>query len=1105
MKRYLPILKLIIGWPLSLLALFFIYKFISSKTDFILPNLSEINYLVLFYSIICFLTFFFLRSYVWKIILKEKGSDIKFKEITFLWASSELKRFVPGNIWSFLGRTSSFSKKGVPLKIIFSSLVIEAQFFIMACLITSVFSLSFIVYNFFGNLYYLLSIFYLLMFLGIVIFIFNLKLNKFYKLPSFFSHILPGFAPKTNLFILVLCEIYIILFGLGTYLAISSIYLLSPFHLLSFIGIFAFSFLVGFLSIITPMGLGVREGIMAAGLSKFMPLNIAGIVSVYSRIVLIFSELLFFSISFIWHKTKSKVIDNLENNFKKYKYEFFLAIFVIAYILYFTSLSFLRFDNFFTGRFDLGNMDQTVWNTAKGRIFQLTDPNGTEIISRLAFHADFILVLLAPLYFLWPDPKMLLLIQTVVLALGAVFIFLISNIVIKEKRLSLIFSFAYLINPSLNHANLYDFHPVALATTFLLGAFYFFINKKYLLFLFFAILAALTKEQVWVIISIFGFLLLVNYLKDLSSKNNLFKIKSLIFGLILFFLPFVIFYYLVSQAIPAARGNQHFALTYYADFGDSPGTIIKNIIFSPQKTFSIITQDGKLGYLFSLFAPLGFLSLLSPILLIFLLPDLIINLLSNNSQLHTIYYQYTSTITPFIFITAIFGIKKIKTITPKIPNNFYGFFILAWAFYSAYSLGPLIGAKAPNIDMIVNPPANKNIIEKFLANIPAKYSIATTNNLGSHLSHRQKIFTIPVGIDKADIIFFLLNDQFAQPSLQAQKQYVEELKRNKNYIEIFKEGDFVVFEKRNIYLQSPPKISKIKLSPFSIPTLAHRDYVGSDITIERKIESNNFFNSYIISYLSDGLKLFALMNVPKSQKPEEGYPILILNHGYISPKQYSTVNSYKEITDYFSKNGFLVLKPDYRGNANSEDDEISSLRFSYPIDVLNLISSASSLKDANKNKIFLWGHSMGGEVTLKVLEIFNKTKNSQIKAAVVWSPVIDPIRWFSKNNLPNLPEFSANPFPYEKIFKVIGTPEKNPLLWQSLSPLSYLNNIDVPVQINHGTADEMVPYEWSVELYDDLLSLNKKAVLFSYNNDNHNLSGSRDEALKNALDFFNQF
>jgi len=142
--------------------------------------------------------------------------------------------------------------------------------------------------------------------------------------------------------------------------------------------------------------------------------------------------------------------------FKQYVHEAVLAALVVIYILYFSILSFLRYDNFLAGRFDLGNMDQVVWNTIHGRIFQLTDPNGTNIISRLAFHSDFMLVLLSPFYLIWSSPKMLLLLQTLVLGLGAIFVYLISNSAIKNKKISLAFSFSYLMYPALQYTNIYN-------------------------------------------------------------------------------------------------------------------------------------------------------------------------------------------------------------------------------------------------------------------------------------------------------------------------------------------------------------------------------------------------------------------------------------------------------------------------------------------------------------------------------------------------------------------------------------------------------------------------------------------------------------------------
>ena len=72
-------------------------------------------------------------------------------------------------------------------------------------------------------------------------------------------------------------------------------------------------------------------------------------------------------------------------------------------------------------------MEQAVWNTINGRIFLFTNPDGIAPISRLAFHADFILILLCTVLFRLGTRQSLLLIQTVVLAFGAIYVYLISN------------------------------------------------------------------------------------------------------------------------------------------------------------------------------------------------------------------------------------------------------------------------------------------------------------------------------------------------------------------------------------------------------------------------------------------------------------------------------------------------------------------------------------------------------------------------------------------------------------------------------------------------------------------------------------------------------
>ena len=98
--------------------------------------------------------------------------------------------------------------------------------------------------------------------------------------------------------------------------------------------------------------------------------------------------------------------------------------------------------------------------------------------------------------------------------------------------------------------------------------------------------------------------------------------------------------------------------------------------------------------------------------------------------------------------------------------------------------------------MFTKPQKNKDVIEKFLSTVPENYSVAATNNIGSHLSQRQKIFTIPNGIDKADMVFFLIDDKNAQKSFENE---IRIIKSNKNYKQVFKiDESFMVFEKQAV-------------------------------------------------------------------------------------------------------------------------------------------------------------------------------------------------------------------------------------------------------------------------------------------------------------------
>ncbi len=708
-----------------------------------------------------------------------------------MWSISELKRYIPGNVWSFLGRTILFEKKGVKKKDVGKGLIIEAELFVLGSLIVSLLSLPYFVKDIADETIWIA---WGVMSLGILVYSFNRTVTNYFsgKVKSILEFVLPSFPASESLLMIFISACSLFFFGLGNYLVMSATFGTDPLLVWELIGVFAFAFVAGYLSIITPAGFGVREGITIYALSQIVTSGLAAFAAIFTRIMLIVAELVFILFVYLWHKTKNSFVLRVEKWVYSHPHELIVMFLSVIYAVYISAVSIMRYNNYYTGRFDLGNMVQTVWNTLHGNFFIMTNPDSVGQVSRLAFHADFILVLLAPLYALWQDPRTLLFIQAVVIAIGAYFVFLIAKDVLKNKNIAVVMAFAYLINPSVQRANIYDFHAVVLATTFLLATFYFYLKRKYVLFIVFALLAAICKEQIWLIIALFGLLVTIHH-------------RKWILGLGIFVISTAMFFFLLEHAIPAAHGSNHFALEYYSGFGSSTTDIAKAIILSPDKVLMKVLEPDRYHFITQIFSPLGYLSYVFPFFLIFAGPDLLISLLSSNSNLYQIYYQYTATMTPFIFLSAIYGIWVIQKLGQKsiFLKNFekkYNIasgvtitclvivYVLYNTLYTAHSFGPLPGSKEPNTAMFNRPFPDRAFIDYFLSKIPQDYTVSASNNIGSHLSQREVIYVLPYGIDHADMVIISDKDSYADTTIAA-------MEKNKNYKRIVNRDGFVVYDR----------------------------------------------------------------------------------------------------------------------------------------------------------------------------------------------------------------------------------------------------------------------------------------------------------------------
>ena len=439
---------------------------------------------------------------------------------------------------------------------------------------------------------------------------------------------------------------------------------------------------------------------------------------------------------------------------------------IAAYAVGFGALSILQYRAYNTGRFDLGNMAQAVWATAHGHPLEVTNLQGDQV-SRLGSHVDPILVAFAPIWWIWPSAAMLVATQAVAIALGALPVFWLARKHLGSEQAALGF---------------------ALACPLLLFAFWYLDEDRLGAFALFALLAALTKEEIPLVIAGMG----VWY----AISRRQWRIGGAIAAL-----GFCLTAISVRVVLP--HFNEGATSSFYARYGTlghSPGGILETLFTDPGKVLSTAFDGEGFHYLLDLFVPLLLLVVASPVVLVAALPELGLNLLSATDTQSSIHHHYTAGLIPPLIVATVLGAARLTRSRPGLRMPL-ATTLVAVMVAANYLLGAvpvwrgLPGGQTYRA-YAAHVATHDRITDRALRMIPDGAVVSATNSLGSKLSGRRRFLSFPYIRDAqwvaADETQPGYADRWDPP---ATAEALARLRRNPSWRLVFSDDGVLVFRR----------------------------------------------------------------------------------------------------------------------------------------------------------------------------------------------------------------------------------------------------------------------------------------------------------------------
>ncbi len=294
---------------------------------------------------------------------------------------------------------------------------------------------------------------------------------------------------------------------------------------------------------------------------------------------------------------------------------------------------------------------------------------------------------------------------------------------------------------------------------------------------------------------------------------------------------------------------------------------------------------------------------------------------------------------------------------------------------------------------------------------------------------------------------------------------------------------------------------ELPYAKYTFVRLASTQPVASTVVVGDETGKGKGYTVRDFSYMVSGKKVTGQLHIPDGVGP---FPTILMVRGYADVATYTTGLGTRPAAEYYSSHGYLTVAPDMLGYGGSDPADTDPLgaRLVRPVEILDLLASIPTLRLADPERVYLWGHSNGGQISLSVLEIMGGLKQNgldgnipKLRAAVLWAPVSKP---FPYSVLVYMDEEADGGKALRKMVADFETQYNA----DDFSIANYWNWITTPVQVEQGTGDQLVPYWWTNDLVKALKAGGDKVSYFTYPGADHNLSTGWSTAVARDVQWF---